>query len=65
MKSLTGEGCGLPDKTRFIAILATLLGCQGIDEFRAMIPAALNFDVTPVEALCLSVHWEKDFSQGK
>lgn len=43
------EGCGLPDKTRFIAILATLLGCQGIDEFRAMIPAALNFDVTPVE----------------
>lgn len=43
------EGQGLPDKTRFMAILATLLGCQGIDEFRAMIPAALNFGVTPVE----------------
>ena len=39
----------LDDKTRFMAILATLLGCQGTDEFRAMIPAALNFDVTPVE----------------
>lgn len=39
----------LDDRTRFIAILATLLGCQGIDEFRAMIPAALNFGVTPVE----------------
>lgn len=39
----------LPDKTRFIAILAALLGCQGIDEFRAMVPAALNFGVTPVE----------------
>lgn len=39
----------LPDTTRFMAILATLLGCQGIDEFRAMLPAALNFGVTPVE----------------
>ena len=39
----------LDDKTRFMAILATLLGCQGIDEFRAMVPAALNFGVTPVE----------------
>ena len=39
----------LDGKTRFMAILAILLGCQGADEFRAMIPAALNFDVTPVE----------------
>lgn len=39
----------LPDKTRFIAILATLIGCQGIDEYRCMLPAALNFGVTPVE----------------
>ena len=36
-------------RIRFMAILATLLGCQGIDEFRAMIPAAMNFGVTPVE----------------
>lgn len=39
----------LDDKTRFMAILATLLGCQGMDEFRAMLPAAMNFGVTPVE----------------
>ncbi len=39
----------LDGKTRFIAILATLLGCQGSDEFRAMLPAAINFGVTPVE----------------
>ena len=39
----------LDDRTRFMAILATLLGCQGIDEFRVMVPAALNFGVTPVE----------------
>lgn len=36
-------------RTRFIAILATLLGCQGIDEFRLIMPAALNFGVTEVE----------------
>ncbi|MDR3565270.1 MAG: carboxymuconolactone decarboxylase family protein [Negativicutes bacterium] len=39
----------LDDKTRFIAIVATLLGCQGTDEFRAILPAAMNFGVTPVE----------------
>ena len=42
-------GQELDDRTRFMAILATLLGCQGIDEFHAMLPAALNFGVTPVE----------------
>jgi 4-carboxymuconolactone decarboxylase len=40
----------LEDRARFMAILATLLGCQGIEEFKAMLPAALNFGVTPVEA---------------
>ena len=44
------EGQELGDKTRFMAILATLLGCQGIDEFKAILPAALRFGVTPVEA---------------
>ena len=39
----------LDDKTRFIAILATLIGCQGIDEYKVMLGAALNFGVTPVE----------------
>ena len=39
----------LDDRTRFMAILATLLGCQGIDEFKLMLPAAYNMGVTPVE----------------
>ncbi|MBQ8697584.1 MAG: carboxymuconolactone decarboxylase family protein, partial [Schwartzia sp.] len=39
----------LDGRTRFMAILSTLLGCQGIDEYRAVLPAALNFGVTPVE----------------
>ena len=40
---------GLDDKTRFLAILAALLGCQGVEEFRAVLPAALDFGLTPVE----------------
>ena len=36
-------------KTRHIAILATLLGCQGIDEFKVMLPVAMNFGVTAIE----------------
>ena len=39
----------LDDRTRMMAILATLIGSQSVDEFRAMVPAALNFGVTPVE----------------
>ncbi len=37
----------LPDRTRFMCWLATLLGCQGIDEFRALLPAALNIGLEP------------------
>lgn len=40
----------LDGHTRMMAILAALIGCQGIDEYRAMLPAALNFGVAPVEA---------------
>lgn len=43
------EKAALDDKTRMTAILAALIGCQGIDEFRAMLSAALNFGVTAVE----------------
>ena len=43
------QGQSLPDKTRWMAILATLIGCQGIEEYEKLLPAALNFDVTPVE----------------
>lgn len=40
----------LDHHTRMLTILATLLGCQGVEEFGKMLPAALNFGVTPVEA---------------
>ena len=41
----------LDDKTRFIAILASLLGCQGVDEFSVMLGAAMNFGVTPRDCI--------------
>ena len=41
--------CDLEDRTAFLSTLAVLLGCGGIDEFRIMVKAALNFDVDPVE----------------
>ena len=40
----------LDDRTRMMAILSTLIGSQSIDEYKAMLPAALNFGVTPAEA---------------
>ena len=39
----------LDDKTRSMAILATLLGCQGLEEFKIVLAAAYSFGVTPVE----------------
>lgn len=39
----------LDNKTRWLAILAAVIGCQGIDEYKALLPAAINFGVTPTE----------------
>lgn len=39
----------LDDRIGFMAILAALLGCQGKEAFRELLPAAMNIGVTPVE----------------
>lgn len=39
----------LDERTRFLAILSALLGCQGLEAFRALLPAALDGALTPVE----------------
>ena len=39
----------LDDRTRYMAILATLLGCQGVDTFRAVLPYAIDAKLTPFE----------------
>lgn len=40
----------LDEKTRYMAVLAALLGCQGIEEYREILKKALEEAVTPVEA---------------
>lgn len=40
----------LDDVTRYLGWLATLLGCQGIEEYQVILPAALRNGVTPVQA---------------
>lgn len=42
------EGQTLPEDTRYMAILATLLGCQGVDMYRVMLPKALEAGLSPV-----------------
>lgn len=42
------EGQQLDEETRHMAILATLLGCQGLDEFRLELPRALDAGLSPV-----------------
>lgn len=42
------EGQTLNEKTRYLAILATLLGCQGLDVFKDTLPEALDAGLSPV-----------------
>ena len=41
-------GQELPEDTRYLAILAALLGCQGLDVYREMLPKALDGGLAPV-----------------
>ena len=43
------EAAALPARERYLAILAALLGCQGVDEFRVMLSEALDAALSPVE----------------
>ena len=42
-------GQELPARTRSLAVLAALLGCPGLDEFRRALPEALEAGLAPVE----------------
>ncbi len=43
------ESVKVDDRARMISLLAVLMGCQGIDDFKLMVPGALRLGVTPVE----------------
>ncbi len=38
----------LEEKTRYMAILATLIGCSGLDAYKEMLPKALESGITPI-----------------
>ena len=42
------DGQQLDAPTRFLAILATLIGCGGTDAYNELLPKALDNGVTPV-----------------
>lgn len=44
------EGQQLPSETRYMAILATLIGCQGAEAFEEILPQALDMGLSPVMA---------------
>lgn len=44
------EGQQLDDRSAYLAILAALIGCGGIDAFKEVLPKALDGGITPVEA---------------
>lgn len=44
------EDTKIDDETRYLAILATLLGCQGQEEFHVELGRALDAGLTPVQA---------------
>lgn len=47
---ISEEGQALDEKTRYIAILATLLGSQSVDLYKEVLALALDSVLTPVEA---------------
>lgn len=44
-----GNQNNLDSKSRFMVILAALMGCHGMEEYKLILPMALENDVTPVE----------------
>lgn len=44
------ENQQLVPSTRYMAILATLIGCSGVDAYKEMLPKALENGITPITA---------------
>lgn len=42
------EGQQLDEKTRYMAVLATLIGCQGMEEYRLVLSRALDAGLAPI-----------------
>ena len=44
------QGQQLPEFTRYLAVLATLIGCGGVGAYREILPKALEKGMTPIAA---------------
>ena len=44
------ENQQLDPSTRYLAILATLIGCGGVEAYKEMLPKALENGITPIAA---------------
>ena len=49
-ETINDPAAKLDDRPRLLSLLAVLLGCQGLEEFRVMLPAALRQGLDPVAA---------------
>ena len=49
------DGQQLPGETRYLAILATLIGCGGVDAYEEILPRAMENGVTPVMVRSASI----------
>ncbi len=47
-KVVNEDGQQLPGETRYLAILATLIGCGGVDAYEEILPRAMENGVAPV-----------------
>lgn len=47
-KVVNEDGQQLPGETRYLAILATLIGCGGVNAYEEILPRAMENGVTPV-----------------
>ena len=43
------KGCQLSEKTRYMSVLAALIGCGGLDAYKEMLPEALDSGLAAVE----------------
>ena len=47
---LNEKGRQLPENIRYMAVLAALMGCGGLDAYGEILPKALEKDITPIAA---------------
>ena len=62
-KEIVNEnGMKLDDETRYMSILASLIGCQGVDAYKVIVAKALDSGLSPMvikEIVWIILVWEE------